>query len=314
MSHQESGPRRDEGLLLALVGCGRWGRHILRDLIELGAAVIVADPAEDARAHARAAGAVGAVREIAALPPVAGIVVATPTHSHAPVLDTLLARGVPIFCEKPLTAEADSAARLAERGGTQLFVLDKWRYHPGIEALRELARSGELGAVRGLRTTRIGWANAHADVDGVWILAPHDLSIALEILGNLPAPRGARGERLNGSAVGLLGLLGEAPWVAIDVSIARPDQRREVCLYCDDGIAVLPDAYSDHLRIARPGRPDERRAISTELPLRRELAAVLAHLAGGPAPKSSAAEGAAIVHALQQLRELAGLPAAGAPP
>jgi len=314
MTREGAAPGRGGRPLVALVGCGRWGRHILRDLIELGSEVVVVDPNADARAHARSAGAVGAVRDSAELPQADGIVVATPTHSHAAVLEALLPRRVPVFCEKPLTDDGDRAADLAERGGARLFVMDKWRYHPGIEQLGELARSGELGAVHGLRTTRIGWANAHTDVDAVWILAPHDLSIALEILGQLPAPRTAVGERLDGCATGLLGILGEAPWVAVDVSVARPELRREVCLYCRDGTAVLPSAYSDHLRIARPGRAEERRSISTELPLRRELRAFLGHLAGGPPPKSSGADGAAVVRAVERLRALAGFSGGGAAP
>jgi predicted dehydrogenase len=292
---------------IALVGCGRWGRNILRDLVELGGAVVVADPSDEARAHARAAGALSTVRDPIELPAVAGIVVATPTRTHAPVLEGLLPRGVPLFCEKPLTADAASAARLAAAGGARLFVMEKWRYHPGVEMLRDLARSGELGPVRGLRTTRTGWANAHADVDAVWILAPHDLSIAVEILGRLPEPRAAVGERLAGHAVGLLGLLGDEPWLALDVSVATSEVRRAVRLYCRDAVAVLPDAYSTHVEIYRPDAEVERRPLSTELPLRRELQTFLAHLAGGAPPKSSAADGAAVVRALERLRALAGL-------
>lgn len=296
---------------IALVGCGRWGRHILRDLLELGSVVVVADPAEAARAHARSVGAVAVVREAAELPHVDGAIVATPTATHAAVLDSLLQRGVPIFCEKPLTADAASAADLAARGGERLFVMDKWRYHPGIEALRDLAGTGELGPVRSLRTARIGWANPHVDVDAIWILAPHDLSIAIEILGQLPEPRAAVGERLGGHVVGLLGLLGDDPWIALNVSVATQETRREVRLQCRDGIAVLADAYREHIQIVRHGTPVEQRPITSELPLRREIGAFLAHLAGGPPPKSSAADGAAVVSTLARLRRLAGFDRSG---
>jgi predicted dehydrogenase len=297
---------------IALVGCGRWGRHILRDLLELGAVVVVADPAEAARAHAHLAGAVAVVREAAELPHVDGAIVATPTATHAAVLDGLLPRGVPVFCEKPLTADAASAAGLAARGGERLFVMDKWRYHPGIEALRDLACAGELGPVHSLRTTRIGWANPHADVDAIWILAPHDLSIAIEILGRLPEPRAAVGERLGGRATGLLGLLGDDPWVALDLSVATQEMRREVRLQCRDGIAVLADAYRENIQIVRHDEPVEHRPIAPEPPLRRELGAFLAHLAGGPPPKSSSADGAAVVSTLARLRVLAGFDRSGA--
>jgi predicted dehydrogenase len=310
VSGVHSGARGD-ATPVALVGCGRWGRHILRDLVELCCAVVVADRDGHARAHARSAGAVAAVGDAAELPDVAGAVVATPTSTHAAVLDRLLPRDVPIFCEKPLTADAASAAELAARGGTRLFVMDKWRYHSGIEALRDLARSGELGPVRGVRSTRTGWANPHGDVDAVWVLAPHDLSIAIEILGRLPEPRAAVGEQINGRVVGLLGLLGGDPWVVLDVSVATAEKRREVRLYCRDGLAVLPDAYCAHVQILRPGAPAEHRAIASELPLRRELHAFLTHLAGGPPPKSGVADGVAVVSTLTRLRALAGFDTGG---
>jgi predicted dehydrogenase len=293
---------------VGLAGCGRWGQHVLRDLRALGAEVIVADPDETARARALTAGAGAAVTSAADLPVVDGVVVASPTTSHAAVLDTLLPRGVPLFCEKPLTADAASAARLAAAGAGRLFVMDKWRYHPGVEALRELAASEELGGVVGLRTTRVGWDSLHHDVDAIWILAPHDLSIALEVLGTLPPPITAVAEHAEGRAAGLTALLGRAPWLVLDVSAARPYRRRELRLHCRRGVATLADAYSQHLRIEHYDRGAvEHRPLDATLPLRRELRVFLDHLAGGPPPKSGAADGAEIVRRLSELRKLAGL-------
>jgi len=80
-------------------------------------------------------------RHAADLGDVAGVVVATPTSTHAAVVAETLALGVPMFVEKPLTDDPESATTLAERAGNRLFVMDKWRYHPGIEALAAMARS-----------------------------------------------------------------------------------------------------------------------------------------------------------------------------
>jgi predicted dehydrogenase len=291
---------------VALIGCGRWGHNILRDLVTLGAAVTVIDPAPAARQAARAIGAVQADADLAALASVDGAVVATPTRTHAAVVTALLPLGVPVFCEKPLTADAAAAARLAAQAPQRLFVMDKWRYHPGVEALAVLARSGELGPVLGLRTTRLG-GRADADVDAVWLLAPHELSIGLEVLGALPPPRAAVALRSGRRASGLIGLLGDAPWHVFEVSAVAAQPRREIRLHCRDGVAVLPDAESPHLLVARGDGSVEHRPLSREWPLQRELRAFLTHLAGGPPPKSAAAEGAAIVATLASLRALAGL-------
>ena len=75
---------------------------------------------------------------------------------------------------------------------------------------------------------------------------------------------------------------------------------------CEDGVAVLTDGYSDHVLVATGPEP-EKRPISTELPLLRELRAFVEHLAGGPPPRSSAREGSEIVKTIAELRTLAGL-------
>ena len=293
---------------IALVGCGRWGRYILRDLVELGARTLVVDPDPAAQAAARAGGAELAVATLDELPAVDGAVVATPTTAHAASVAALLDRGLPVFCEKPLTADAASAAQLAARAPARLFVMDKWRYHPGVEALAAIARTGELGPVTGLRSRRFG-GSRYPDVDAVWTLAPHDLSIGLEILAALPAPRTAVGRREHGRATALSALLGAAPWHALEVDTAAPRQR-EIVLHCRDGSAVLPDPESPHLLVQRIGAAVDARPLSREWPLRRSLAAFLGHLGGGPPPRSSAAEGATIVATLAELRALAGLDAA----
>ena len=293
---------------VGLAGCGSWGRYILRDLLSLGCSVSVVARSPESMARAEGADTiVGSVRE---LPEVDGIVIATPTTTHATVIEYALERGVPVFVEKPLTNDPAAADRLAAAAGERLFVMDKWRYHPGVELLRDLARDGSLGAVRGLLTTRIGWGNPHDDVDAAWVLAPHDLSIALEILGELPGARAAVADLSGDDVQGLVGLLGERPWHRLEISVRSPERRREVQLVCEQGVALLADGYSEHVLVHRDGADEpERREIAAELPLLRELRAFVEHLQGGPPPRSSAAEGALVVRRIAELRGLAGAPA-----
>jgi predicted dehydrogenase len=190
--------------------------------------------------------------------------------------------------------------------------MHKWRYHPGIEALRDIARSQELGPVVSIRTFRLGWANPHSDVDASWILMPHDLSIALEILGYVPDPVFASAEYFNSELTGLLGILGECPRLVAEVSARSATPLRSISVGFRDGTATLEDSYSRCIQVrralsdrARPDDPVESRPIPAEMPLERELRAFLGFLEGGPPPKTSAAESVRIVEVISRLRQLA---------
>jgi predicted dehydrogenase len=296
---------------IGLVGCGAWGQNILRDLKVLECEVAVVARSVDSRRRASEAGADAVVDDAARLGEVDGLVVATPTATHAQVVESLLDGGVPIFCEKPLCPDAHQARALADAAGGRLFVMDKWRYHGGIEALAEVVRADELGTVHGLVSVREQWGSPHRDVDSVWIHVPHDLSIALEVLGELPPARFAVAEEIDGVAVGMHGTLGEAPWFTVSHSAAAPATRRAVRLVCEHGTATLADSYDDvllvHAGVPERGAKPERRPIDPEWPLMRELRTFVEHLRGGPPPRSSAAEHAVIIERLADLRALAGL-------
>jgi predicted dehydrogenase len=288
-----------------LVGCGRWGRNILRDLATLGRPTIVVDPSPEARETAaqlaRATRADLAIGE-----PVAGVIVATPASDHAAGIERVAHFGAPIFVEKPLACRVEDAERALALAHDRLFVMDKWRYHPGVEALAALARGGELGPVRAIRTWRLDWGHAHADVDPVWTLLPHDLSIVREILGELPPAVDAIAERVSGRVWGIAARLGSDPRCVLEVSARRPERRRRIEVAFEDAVAVL-DGSRDTLVEIRSDAGTRTIDVGDEPPLRRELAAFVNHLDGGPPPKSSGRDGAEAVRRIGELRRLAGL-------
>jgi predicted dehydrogenase len=303
-------PKPDPPVKIGLIGCGIWGRKILRDLTAIGCELVVVDPDPVAREKAAAVGAT-ALASLGDVPRVEGFVVATPATTHADMVEVLLGRRVPIFCEKPLTTNPASALRLVESAGDRLFVMHVWRYHRGILRLAELARTEELGPVLSLRTERKNWTSPRTDTDSVWTLVPHDLTIALAVLGGIPEPRHAVVEAVDGKLVGMTALLGRTPFLSIDCSIRFREKRREVRLHCSDGVAVLPDGDSDFIEILREGpglQPIiERQTLVGEPALRRELRTFVEHLRGGPAPMTDASEGLAVVEAVAALRSLAGV-------
>ncbi|HET7846648.1 MAG TPA: Gfo/Idh/MocA family oxidoreductase [Acidimicrobiia bacterium] len=293
-------------LSIALVGCGNWGKHILRDLVSLGCQVSVVARSEASTTRAREGGAHTIVNSIEDLKTQQGIVVAVPTTLHAEVLESVLKVGVPVFVEKPLTNDPVTARRFELRD--DLFVMDKWRYHPGVEMLRDCVQDGRFGGIRGLQTVRHGFYNSHSDVDAIWILLPHDLSIILEVTGEVPRPIAAAGHIVEGEA-NLIGILEGG--VGIDVASRSNVYRREVRVWFETAVVTLSDAYSDALDVRRTVAGKEPVAIQLPLgsrpPLEAELEAFLGFLRGGPPPRSSAAEGALVVERVQQLRDLAGI-------
>jgi predicted dehydrogenase len=287
---------------IGLIGCGAWGRHILRDLKDCGAAVHVVAPSEASRRNATAHRADSVVTRLDDLPAVDGYVIAVPTSLHAEIVEHLLPSGRPIFTEKPLTSDPDSARRIAESGGDRVFVMQKWRYHPGIERMRSGIAAGEVGEVLAIQIQRWGWGNPHADVSAVWILMPHDLSIVMHWLGDVPALRSVHPTVPGQVDLGFIALLGGSggPLITIDTSITAPEHRRTFTVIGSKGSLELRDSYDSAIRLRR-GKPAEITAeaetiaISQDMPLLLEIQAFLRHLEGGPAPMSSAREGQLIV-------------------
>ena len=292
---------------VGLVGCGKWGQYILRDLKGLGARVSVVARSPESRRRAADHQADVIVSEPADLPTVDAVFVASTIASHAAVIDAVLERGVPIFCEKPLCDDEADAERLAALAPNTLFVLDKWRYHPGILEIARIAQSGELGSPVGLVTRRLSKSNSHPDTTALWVLTPHDLAIGLEVFGRfLPLQSGAVDVH-DGAIMGATARFADTDvWHSVEVSARSAHRERTVRLMCDGGSVALDDAYADHLLIQRPGQAPERRPIDTRLPLEIMLAEALRFLDGGPPLKTSAREAAAMVRTLAAIGRTAG--------
>lgn len=292
---------------IGLIGCGRWGRNILRDLITLGHSVTVMARDEATRATALSFGAQRVVDAISELPDVDGIVVVTTIETHARVIDAVADRGVPIFVEKPFTSSLADAERLVAGHGDHIYVMEKWRYHPGVIEIARLARAGTLGDVKAVHTRRRGWGNSHPDSDCTWVLAPHDLSIIDAVLGRIPPVIDAVGVEQATGIEELTGLLGDRHQIAtLDLSTMSVENDRRIEVVGSDASITLAGGWEEQVLLRRPGS-SEAEVIPTpgELPLLAELREFSEHLRGGPPPRATAAHGARGVAAIEALRAAA---------
>ena len=301
---------------LALVGCGIWGARILDELCHLDAEVVVVDTSAEARTRAKRQGAAiaSSIEEAAERSTPDGWIVASPATTHTQVLDAITrvwTSDARIFCEKPFTVDLPSAERLAATLGARCSLMHVWRYHPGVELLGTLARDGAIGDAHGIRTMRANWTSPRTDTDTIWNMVPHDITIAIEILDRIPAPRAAV---VDGTprALGMWALLGgeTEPFLVLEASNRVADKRREIRVHGSAGVAVLPSLEVDYVELWRgdAAAPEiERIGFTPAQPLGRELEVFVASLTGGEPPKSGVGEGVAVVRTITQLRALAGL-------
>jgi len=177
---------------VAVVGCGYWGKNLVRNFRELGALRMVCDAAEAGRKlavemapHAKVVADVDEV--LNAL--VEGVVIATPAETHYKLARQALLAGKDVLVEKPLALTYEQGAelvKLAERQGRILMVGHVLEYHPGIVRLLELVRSGELGKVRYIYSNRLSLGKVRREENILWSFAPHDIAIILRLMGQMP--------------------------------------------------------------------------------------------------------------------------------
>ena len=177
---------------VAVVGCGYWGKNLVRNFRELGALRMVCDAAEAGRKlavemapHAKVVADVDEVLNA----PVEGVVIATPAETHYKLARQALLAGKDVLVEKPLALTYEQGVelvQLAKRQGRILMVGHVLEYHPGIVRLLELVRSGELGKVRYIYSNRLSLGKVRREENILWSFAPHDIAIILRLMGQMP--------------------------------------------------------------------------------------------------------------------------------
>ena len=188
---------------VGVVGLGYWGPNLARNFDRLPDAELawLCDSSEEAlerwgRAFpsARTSTRLDDLLDDASLD---AVVVATPVSTHAELAARVLAAGKHCFVEKPLALSAREAEEVVEAACAAervLMVGHLLEYHPGVERLTELVRSGELGELRYIYSNRLNLGKHRQDENALWSLGAHDLSVILMLAGEEPYEWTAMGE------------------------------------------------------------------------------------------------------------------------
>jgi predicted dehydrogenase len=188
-------------LKVGVVGCGYWGPKLARNFHELPDTELewVCDFAQDRLDHLTSLyPTVKATRDYRELldSDVDAITIATPVSTHYRLTLEALRAGKHVLVEKPMAAsveEAEEVVAEAEQRRLTLMVGHTFEYNPAVEAVREIIASGELGEIYYVNGTRVNLGLFQSDINVVWDLAPHDISMLLFILGLDPEAVSARG-------------------------------------------------------------------------------------------------------------------------
>lgn len=193
---------------IGVIGYGYWGPNIVRNLdsLENARLVGIADTSSSARERAHKAYPSVPILEdpfeLISSPSTDAVAIVTPVWTHFELAKAALENGKHIFVEKPFTSDADQADRLinlAARKNLTIMVDHTFLFTAAVKKIKQLLQDGTLGKLYYYDSTRVNLGLFQHDVNVIWDLAPHDLSIVDYLIGGSPADVVATGQKhLNG--------------------------------------------------------------------------------------------------------------------
>jgi len=315
-------------LKLGVVGAGAWGKNHVRTAAGLAEAELAAVCDTDPKVRERLAREYPAAHITADVAELLGrvdaVIVASPAATHARLALQCVEAGKPCLVEKPFALsvrDAEAVATHAAARGVPVAAGHLMVFHPAIERLRALLQSGDLGTVYYLYGLRVNLGQVRADENALWSFGPHDVSVALYLLGEAPIRVAAQGRSFIQPKVEDVvfltmefasGVLGH-----VQLSWLDPHKERKLTVVGAKQMVVFDDMEPrEKLRVYDKGvdRPPEYGSYGESLAIREgdifipkipniePLAAELRHFVrvarGTEAPRASAEDGVRVVRVL----------------
>lgn len=318
---EESAPK------IACIGAGYWGPNLIRIFNQLNALQLICDTDRRKEAHFKARYPsipfVDSVDVALRNPLITGVAIATPAETHGVLARQALLSGKHVFVEKPLclsVTEAKQLIALASERKRVLMVGHLLWYHPAILKLKEILERGELGRIRYIYSNRLNLGTIRREENILWSFAPHDISVILGLVGEMPDVVDAQGcnylhERIADVTVSLLSFPSGIK-AHIFVSWLHPYKEQKLIVVGERQMAVFDDVEEEHKLTLYPHVicwkgsvpvPNKAKAhpvaVDAIEPLRAECGHFLDCIKIGQTPRTDGQEGLRVLTVLQQCQQ-----------
>jgi predicted dehydrogenase len=306
---------------VAAVGCGNWGKNIARNLARLGALHSICDPNPAVAAKISGEFHIPAqtLAEVFDDPYCEAVALASPAALHGEQVRLALEAGKHVFVEKPLALSAAvgyDLARLARQKSRVLMVGHLLHYHPHAVKLIDFVREGGLGELQRIYARRLSPGKLRTEEDVMWSFAPHDVSVILAMMGEVPKRVWAEGNAiLNPSVLDMATIhmkFSSGTAARIHVSWLNPYKEQRLVVVGSKATAVFDDRAEwedklqiyDHDIVYRDGRPwtvktdPIRFPLERREPLREECVHFLHSVSSGTAPRTDSMEAIGVLSVL----------------
>lgn len=251
-----------ENRTIAVIGAGAWGQNLVRVFHRMGVLHTVCDT--DASVLAKTAkhypglNTTEDIRQVCDDPAMKAVAIATPAGTHATIARQVLLAEKDVFVEKPLAmsvADAQDLLALAKARGRMVMVGHLLWHHPAVEKLQQLVRDGDLGQLQYIYSHRLNLGRYRQEENVLWSFAPHDVSVILGLVGQMPQSVFAQGGNYlhHDIADVSVSLLKFAAGVEahLFVSWLHPFKRQQLVVIGDKAMATFDDTapWSDKLRV-----------------------------------------------------------------
>ena len=258
---------------VAVVGCGMWGRNLIRNFYNLESLYSVCDMDSEAL-HAISSQyndvkSVNNFDEILETEEIKGVVIATPSHTHYPLVKKALEAGKNVYVEKPIATnsqEAKELTEIAEEKGLVLMVGHLLLYHPAVTRMKTLIKDGVLGDIKYVQSDRLNVNFFRNDRSVMWDLTPHDLSMAAYVLDKSPiSVQSAVGCSVNNDGIIDISHIDinfeDDILVHLSDSWIHPVKRVVLMVRGTEATAVLDDTLSENKLVVYDNFSQEKRII-----------------------------------------------------